>query len=250
MIYDGFMFFNEFELLEIRLQELKDVVDYFILVESDMTHSGKKKPLNFREKRHLFKEFESRLIYVEVCDMPATKVTWDREIHQRNCIMRGLMPGAKDDDILIVADVDEIPRAETLRKILPVHRTLALSMSSYGGYLNSPSGEWSHAKIGPVGAFRQMGPQLTRHGQHIPVPYAGWHFSYLGGGAAVSEKMGAFSHQEPGVQKFNNREILEKNLKAGIGVFGGPMAFCKVDETFPLYLRENIDRFKHLIWPV
>lgn len=37
-IYDCFTFFNEIELLEWRLKLLDEVVDYFVIVESNMTH--------------------------------------------------------------------------------------------------------------------------------------------------------------------------------------------------------------------
>ena len=40
MIYDCFSFFNELDLLEIRLNVLKDVVDKFMLVEATKTHMG------------------------------------------------------------------------------------------------------------------------------------------------------------------------------------------------------------------
>ena len=44
-IYDWFPFYNELETLEIRLNELNDHVDYFVLVESVETHQGKEKEL-------------------------------------------------------------------------------------------------------------------------------------------------------------------------------------------------------------
>ena len=47
MIIDAFMFFNEYDILEGRLEYLYDTVDYFVIVESDITHSGQKKSLNY-----------------------------------------------------------------------------------------------------------------------------------------------------------------------------------------------------------
>ena len=47
MVYDCFMFFNELELLDLRLHELDAVVDRFVLVEGVRTLSGKPKPLYF-----------------------------------------------------------------------------------------------------------------------------------------------------------------------------------------------------------
>ena len=46
-IYDCFTFFNELELLEIRLNELYNYVNYFVIVEGDKTHDGKTKEFIF-----------------------------------------------------------------------------------------------------------------------------------------------------------------------------------------------------------
>ena len=50
-IYDGFLFFNELDLLDLRLNTLNDVVDYFVLVESSITHQGESKPFIFEENK-------------------------------------------------------------------------------------------------------------------------------------------------------------------------------------------------------
>ena len=46
-LFDAFMFFNEFELLALRLAELGPITEAFILVESHRTHRGDPKPLHF-----------------------------------------------------------------------------------------------------------------------------------------------------------------------------------------------------------
>ncbi len=43
-VYDAFLFSNELDILEIRLQELKDVVDKFVIIESNTTFTGVEKP--------------------------------------------------------------------------------------------------------------------------------------------------------------------------------------------------------------
>ena len=63
MIYDCFCFFNELDLLKIRLEELKNVVDKFVLVESTRTFAGRTKPLYFQEYRHEFDEYADKMIY-------------------------------------------------------------------------------------------------------------------------------------------------------------------------------------------
>ena len=71
MIYDCFIFFNELELLELRLNELAGVVDKFVLVEATRTFTNEPKPLFFQENRARFREFDSRIIHVVVADSPS-----------------------------------------------------------------------------------------------------------------------------------------------------------------------------------
>ena len=47
MLIDAFQFFNEKELVELRIKYLNEIVDYFVVVEADTTHQGKKKDWNF-----------------------------------------------------------------------------------------------------------------------------------------------------------------------------------------------------------
>ena len=42
MLIDSFLFFNEAELAELRIKYLNNLVDYFVVVEADITHQGKK----------------------------------------------------------------------------------------------------------------------------------------------------------------------------------------------------------------
>ena len=43
MIIDTFLYFNEKELADLRIKYLNEVVDYFVIVEANITHQGKKK---------------------------------------------------------------------------------------------------------------------------------------------------------------------------------------------------------------
>ena len=47
MLIDSFIFFNEKELVELRVQYLDPVVDLFVVVEANITHQGKTKDWNF-----------------------------------------------------------------------------------------------------------------------------------------------------------------------------------------------------------
>lgn len=62
-IFDSFIFFNELDLLEIRLNILKDVVDYFVLTESPYTVSGNEKPLYYLENKDRFGSLNDKIIH-------------------------------------------------------------------------------------------------------------------------------------------------------------------------------------------
>jgi beta-1,4-mannosyl-glycoprotein beta-1,4-N-acetylglucosaminyltransferase len=122
-IFDCFTFFNELEILDIRLNTLNDYVDYFVLVEATKTHSGKEKELYYLKNKEKFKKFEDKIIHVIVDDMPERKegqdevsYRWQLENFQRNAIMRGLK-NCKDDDIIIISDADEIPNPKKFEEI-------------------------------------------------------------------------------------------------------------------------------------
>ena len=66
MIYDCFPFFNELDLLEIRLNELSGVVDRFVLSEAELTHNGDRKPLYFNEHKDRFAKFADKIIHIIV----------------------------------------------------------------------------------------------------------------------------------------------------------------------------------------
>lgn len=63
-VYDCFMFFNEIEVLDIRLNELGPYVDYFVIVEAQETHSGLKKELVFEKYKHSFDKYADKIIYI------------------------------------------------------------------------------------------------------------------------------------------------------------------------------------------
>ncbi len=109
-VYDCFTYFNELELLELRLNVLKDVVDYFVLVEANKTHKNDNKDFNFENNKELFKEYLDKIIYIKVEDMPSydPNSEWELENYQRNCITRGLI-NSHPEDIIFISDIDEIP---------------------------------------------------------------------------------------------------------------------------------------------
>ncbi len=110
------MFFNEIDLLKMRLQELDEVVDHFVLVENIETQRVDLKPLYFNENRQLFEKYLNKIIHVIVDERHPEMDLWGIENFQRNCIARGLI-NCQPTDIIVISDLDEIPRPELIRSL-------------------------------------------------------------------------------------------------------------------------------------
>ncbi len=120
-IYDCFTFFNELDLLKIRLEQYYNLVDKFVIVECAVTHKGDKKEFNFEKNSSLFSDYDDKIIYVKVESVPDYRKTkdgleWSIEIFQRNAILRGLTD-CTDDDIIIISDLDEFIKPSVLRDL-------------------------------------------------------------------------------------------------------------------------------------
>lgn len=255
LIFDCMLFFNELDLLEIRLHELSNVVDRFVVVESTWTFSGHPKPLVYRENRDRFRGFSDRIVHVVVDDLPSGDDHWARERHQREAVARGLAE-ALPNDIVMLSDVDEIPRAEAVQLLAQASLPAGFVQPVYYGWVDVIStAPDSHRRwIGTravrmrdftdANAVRNLGEGLAT----ILDP-GGWHFSYLGGSESVRLKLQSYSHQE-----FNTPEIandFERLVRSGLDPFGrSGYQFERVipsNSTHPRFLVENLGRFDHLL---
>jgi len=122
---DCFTFFNELDLLEIRLKYLYPVVDYFVIVESDTSFNGKNKELIFKKNKGKFKDYSDKIIYLSIkmksffdSGLNSEEAVWEREKYQRNCINDGLRTlNLEQDDLILISDIDEIPNKDVLQSI-------------------------------------------------------------------------------------------------------------------------------------
>ena len=75
-VWDAFMFFNELDVLEVRLNELNSSVHKFVLVEATKTHSGNSKPLHYADNSQRFSAFHDKIVHVVVDDLPVHSNPW------------------------------------------------------------------------------------------------------------------------------------------------------------------------------
>lgn len=277
MVYDCFQFFNELDILKLRMQILNDVVDRFVISEAVETFSGLPKPLYYEENKEMFREFEDKIIHVVIRDIPKGE-THERDEFLKNTVARGLT-NCNDDDVIIFSDLDEIPNPEKIKEILADFREdkiyhfaqrlfyCYLNMEEKSGKLLSCSGDFKGISHPMWIGTRMMSYKLIREKDihfwdirfprfledGIRVEDGGWHFGYMGGHGEkdvkkrVAQKVKSAAHQE-----YNSREVLSNaadQIKDGKDMFGRDSAFerVEIDETFPKYLREHQKEYSHLI---
>lgn len=214
-IVDGFVFYNELNLLQFKLHELNETVDHFVIVEATKTFSGKDKPLFFQENKHLFKPFLHKIVHVIVNDIPETDDPWTREKHQRNAIKRGLTAlNLSPDDIFILSDCDEIADSETLKKYRDqkIDYICALEQDLYYYNLNCRFSDikWYHPKIMRYSEVINCSDlDSIRLSSRPIINRGGWHFSYFGDVDFIANKIKMCSHQEYNTEEYTSEEFLK-----------------------------------------
>lgn len=244
---DCLTFFNENDLLWLRLNELKPLNPIHVIVEASHTHTGDPKPFNFDVDR--FKDFNIR--YIRVYDLPNDGDAWHNENYQRDSIMRGLFD-CKDDDVIFIGDLDEIPRVEAVNYYEPRMGIAGLCMDKYSCYMNLLEGiqNWSIAKLCTWDILKRTTPNKLRNaGANFIINYAGWHISFLGGVDKMKEKLFAYAHQETVTSDLLSN--LEEKFRTGQSLWGKDFwRFVNIDKTFPKYLQLHQSEFKEYIRPV
>lgn len=252
-IIDCFLFFNELDLLKIRLEELKNTVNYFVLVESTKTFRGKKKPLYFQKNKDKFSSYN--IIHIIVDDMPYLKENpWELERFQRNAILKAFNL-CGNEDILIISDVDEIPSANKVKQACDLlnknkNKMIYFEQAHYVYFLNGyVKNEKLNPKIGSIAIryhtlknkkltpqylrdkitwmnvlkssnnirFKRLRSFLKKFKKHrgLILKNGGWHFSWIGGPKYILEKLESFSHSEWDKQGYKNKKNILTDIERG-----------------------------------
>ena len=238
-IYDIFNFFNELELLDIRLNILEPYVDYFVIVESRLTHSGKPKELYFEKNKHLFEKFTHKIIHYIIEDplksfedaenklkrvdipnsekdiiklalnsssVPKGMPHFLRDFYEKESVKNALT-GLNDNDFCFISDLDEIWNPDIIINY-KVNLIYKFKQLVYSYYLNNRSNEpWVGTTALRYGLLKNKCVNDIRNinkTRHFFLKNGGWHFTYQGGLDRVKLKIESFSHQE-----FNNESTIK-----------------------------------------
>jgi beta-1,4-mannosyl-glycoprotein beta-1,4-N-acetylglucosaminyltransferase len=276
-IFDTFTFYNELDLLELRMNILGDIVDYFVINEATITFTGKKKPLYFAENKERFKKWEDKIIHHVLDDnnetlekywegVPYHRSMMEDDIYklplhyQRACFHKdsaiyALLDHAQDDDIILTGDADEIANPEAIKAIsewFDPSNHYVLKGPVYYYYLNLLcEKEWMGTRVSTMKMLKTMSVDKLRqsHQDAWKVEDGSWHWSFFGDADTVRAKMDAYEHQENNLPQF--RDSMEERIEKGVDPFGRDYLYTPqvvpIDDTFPEYIIQNKDKLAKFI---
>ena len=277
-VYDCFVFYNELDILEIRLNTLDPFVDHFVLVESTHTFTGQPKPLVFENNKARFAPFIDKIIHVVVDDMPeVAESTFVREAHQRSAIGRGL-DQAQDSDLIIVSDADEIPKPSALadalttaaghityfegvyyhfklnwrlsgRKDVMTSRMIEYKNFRDGWMLRTTKGRRSASLPQWVESFVWHPYAAWRHKAFLrrrTVPEGCWHFSFMADAETIREKLTAYKAPDRLKLRDLRGEAVEERMKQRRSMFDSDIVVAPLSEM-PDFVQQNVTKFESLL---
>jgi beta-1,4-mannosyl-glycoprotein beta-1,4-N-acetylglucosaminyltransferase len=262
-------FNNELDVLEIRLTELDDQVDRFILTEATVTQRGTPKPLYFEENKDRYSKWLHKIDHVIVEDLPegeGVEADWIRERAQRNASERALYPALNAGDQVLISDLDEIPYPLVLERCWdePAKR---ITMDMFVYRLN-----WRWLDRGcEIGSTASVHPAEAFHGRKIHDVLVGgwaggstqgpngWHLAYMGSVEMLRHKMTNIADRfyeqlvpdekkgDPGV--FLTDGWIQESIDTGRDIYGRdyrPSEWVGLEEMPPC-VQANPERFAHLM---
>jgi beta-1,4-mannosyl-glycoprotein beta-1,4-N-acetylglucosaminyltransferase len=258
-VYDVFSFFNEFDLLKIRMDELKGIVDEHILLEAPLTYTGKLKALAYQDGDYIAENITVLSPNVDV--LRKLNRQNNNDIHyierfQRNFVTPYLMEKCKKDDVIIFSDVDEIPNRKVLIDFIKSSglKQIRYTTRLYRYFYNLYFQNW---KVSHIFRWDGMWPWINdlysiRKRCNSPIKFKefGWHFSAVGTFDEVWNKLSSKSSaNESRIKKALNEEGLKARIRQRMHPFKEGKSIGQVHplKSMPKYIQDNYEEFKHLL---
>lgn len=244
-IFDCFTYYNEEQVLKVRLEELGDFVDFFLIVEASETFTGKPKPFYLDSFPDWMNKWLPKILRFKI-DFPNTCTNaWEREYFQRNFISIALKNlDIQDDDLVIISDADEIWNYKTVESIKYEYDPVRLDVKQYFWNFNWQVPDHCNQGARPVvckkSHLESITPQELRSMALPTIPNGGWHFSFLGEEDKIKNKIESFAHTEYDKDEFKSNESIMNRIKYGIDPFDRfPLKYQEIDDTYPSSLFKN-----------
>jgi beta-1,4-mannosyl-glycoprotein beta-1,4-N-acetylglucosaminyltransferase len=263
-IYDLFLVNTELDWLEIRLNELGPHVDYFVILEATHTFTGHPKPLCFKLNFGLFESWRPKIIYRALNLEHLNDLgSWQREAYTRNALLDEIFPSLlgptapEIGDVILVSDLDEIPRPETLTVLrhcqFPERTTLRSRFFYYSFQWQHIGPEWHH----PQATYYQ-GPEKTIKPEDLWRSQAAWDLwnsswhcsSCFSTVAETLRKIEASSHTDLDQPRFKEPAEIVRRVRNGLDLFdrkGEDYQKMDWNDDIPQYLKRNQMRFNYIL---
>ena len=264
-VYDLFMINTELDWMEVRLGELASQVDYFVVLESDVDFKDRPKPLYVQENWKRFAKWHHQIIH-HVLNTTGHPVlngdAWGREHFSRDAMLTQVFPTLSGlsqpqmGDVILVSDVDEIPRPEVIKSLrncqFPQRLTLRTTYYRYSFQWLLREEEWIHPQATFWKGNDTVHPEDLRMGKHDgQILHAGWHCSScLSSFKEMAKKIDSFSHNELNKPEFKNPKEVLRRVREGRDPYDRPKKiYDRIDNNrdVPQYLVENPKDFAYLL---
>ena len=266
-IFDCTTFYQSNVLFELRFHTLKNIVDHFVICESNLTHSRRRKEFLFNYKK--WKKYKDKIIYIKLTDIPKNLNGHSLLQFQAEQINRGLVK-ADDNDLIIYSDEDEIVNPKILKTFLYNKFKYGVFMqNSYYYKFNIQSkteghGNWpgsricqkknlisfTKLKLLKIKNLKYSFWRFDKEKSIQLIKQGGWHFTYLMTPKNISMKINDMVYQNLNIKKYNSIKLIKKKIECLEDLFdrGFILKKVKIDKTFPTYLKENIKYYKKWIY--
>lgn len=266
-VIDSFIFFNEVDMLKLRLNYLNEVVDHFVICECNYTHSGNKKPYYLDNIiRDIPKSISKKIIRLKYepdiskfnflnqeKDYTLENEYWKLERSHRNFITNNISQ-FHHNDLFILSDVDEIPSKESIKEhtkifkenknILPKNFSVVLKCKMFYYNLNTFCADgWCGSIITTVGNALLQTCDYLRYNRHsfYEVDNAGWHFSTFGNVQQIKTKIQSYAHQEYNKKEYISDENIITSIQNKEDIFHNSERFKDYDfQSLPEDLKKHI----------
>jgi beta-1,4-mannosyl-glycoprotein beta-1,4-N-acetylglucosaminyltransferase len=237
MIYDCFMINKELDMLEFRLKELNDYVDYFIIIESTKTHTNNTKELYYNNNKSRYIEYSKKVIHIVMDDdivnnlykLCPNNVTnqWIIENGTRIFLTQFILvnDSIKQDDIIMMSDLDEIPDVDVLKNINQIKLPTRLCMDLF--YYNfglKTEENWPGTTICNKSLLYRLNLQelrLDAHNWFPTIKNGGYHLTYFFSPYDLLYKLNTYGHSPELSKNIKNIEYVKNCLDNKVNLFTG-----------------------------
>ncbi len=265
-IYDCITFFDNNFMFNLRYNILKDYVDYFIVCESKYDHRGNSKNINF----YLDKKYDLNKVKHFVLDKPFPKKNsiWQNQATQREFLLK-CIEFVDPNDYIFFSDPDEIPKPEILKNF-KLEKKYGIFMQKCFNYkfnlFNKYESPWEGTRVCKkknlisIDFMRQkvksknLNYSFFRFDKEKKIQIfndAGWHFNNILSPNEISLKLKTFAHSEFADEKYSSIEVIAEKIEKKIDLYGRGHTYevIKIDNTFPQYFLQHIEKYKNFIIP-